>query len=811
MTRYLAIVLGLLLATNASAIRRVNGVIAGENVPGNLPMNGNKVTGLGAPTSDSDASTKSYVDDLTGTSQESFVLSGGGDTLSPSGASDVVNVVPSVTAPAAQYSNYHRFNSDTPDVWPTTDKSLTLEAGSAVISAGALDLTNGNAAQEPSAISYLRQDAGGGIGSVNNSTLRFFGFRMNFRLGWEGNAPPVCAQSTTYRETLLYIDNGTAASNLSNELIVYMDGNGTLFIRMYDQLGVSQYGAFVPNTGEFWRKDYDYELEMDCEWGNPGPCEVYLNGTRVYNDSSSFQFWLAPGDVGAKVWFGGAGASTHDGNSDSPGCSSSTIKDFVWFADPTGSSVDNREHSQVSSYNVTYLPPGDSTGFETITKLDTSNYLQGDIVTLVNSAAGEFWEVEPSTSSSPVAGDLAINSKFSPKNSGDRLVVQLNNSGYWAELARHFVDVTGNGPGTDEITLANAATSFAPIGGQDIRLVPSANALAVDVRLKVDYSDNSTEPDFSTSTGSPISADPEASPDYTAEATPTAVGGELDMNTTGFQRSAIEYRADGANYQTQDNVGAVRVLWTPEYNGAPTGSHVGVFTATAANNDSNCILTFGTDANCALGIRIVHETDGELRAYLWNNAGTRYLIATSSFSAVSGTTYELELNYDWPGNLATFFIDGVSQGTAALAGGWAGEIGTRGDPQFILGGMDAAVGTASADRAVFSAQSHGRSNHKYDGFAVFDAVQHTANYTATGLPGVSASVENIDTIDPTDVYRNNQEITIIATVGSRFTLVDSATPTAGQLSLNGNWVPTTSNEMIRLKLIGGIWYELWRR
>jgi hypothetical protein len=774
------------------------------------------------PPTDDSAANKAWVQDQTGVTQEALNLTAASDTITPAGASKVINIQPAVSSPLPKYSFYHRMDSATPDEFDSTDGTIQDTVGTPVFSAGSLDLTGGNTDSDPVAISYFRADDGGqNLRTVNLSTLKYFGWRMNFRLNWSGTVPPNCTESTTYENVLFHASAGS--NEFRSNAILYIDNAGTIHYKMWADnntnnqvIGLS---SAVFAADRYWVKDKVYEAEFNCLWATSNAeCSLYLDGHKLgfAPDTAQAGSWPSYpdpffGNINGRLWFGGSGVSALPSATDSPGCSNHYIDDFVWYADDTASTVDVREHGNVYNYTPTFLPPGDTAGSETITKLVTTGYETGTIVTLVAASDNPTWSIEPSSSTPPASQEFDIRTRFGPKNRGDRLLVQLTEEGHWAEVGRHFTSPDSGSPGEDSITLASGSTVLTPLGGSEVTLFGSSTSLAADVTYKVDFSDNSFDADYAAGQNVNFDPDPvfnDVTFGYTGELTPVVISGELDMSDGSEKRSAWYWRADGGNWDLEtNNAGAVRVLWTPSYTGSPT-SNIGIF-ATTGHDDANCNLAIANSASCNTAIRMVHLNTGEIRAYIHDGDANRYFVDSSGFSAVAGTTYEIEWNWDMDAGNAYLFVDGTLQGSVVISGPWNTDDRGLMHAAFVLGGMDAST---PSSLVFFAHQSPGESFHLYDGFAVFNEIQHTANYTATGLPGASAASETINTITTAGKYQPGQIVRFYAGEGSRWTFTDASTPAADNLILGkgtvSNWAPTGVHEWIELKVVdaGGFYY-----
>lgn len=151
-------------------------------------------------------------------------------------------------------------------------------------------------------------------------------------------------------------------------------------------------------------------------------------------------------------------------------------------------------------------------------------------------------------------------------------------------------------------------------------------------------------------------------------------------------------------------VGCIRIKVTPGYSGTP-----------ATNQHFFRISQANASANNAVGV--FHSTAGNLDLRVFNSAGTSIISVTAgAWVPVSGTTYELEFNWDITTGATRLFVDGVQLGaTVATTGTRSGAVAL-----LRLGESQ----TVATNHANFSVQS----------FLAFSAVQHTANYTPGADP-----------------------------------------------------------------------------
>ena len=168
--------------------------------------------------------------------------------------------------------------------------------------------------------------------------------------------------------------------------------------------------------------------------------------------------------------------------------------------------------------------------------------------------------------------------------------------------------------------------------------------------------------------------------------------GKLDL--TGGAQKYVRYSAVGnANSQ---QVGAIKIRYTPNYNGSPASDQFPFSMSANTDNDSNSLTIF-------------HSSTGQITVRICDSLGN-YIVANVAlglWSAVSGTEYEFELNYDLTTGATRFFINGVQFGTTITS------TGTRtSDINYITLGNLQTVSTRIP-------------NHKLNDFEVFSTVQHT--------------------------------------------------------------------------------------
>lgn len=171
-------------------------------------------------------------------------------------------------------------------------------------------------------------------------------------------------------------------------------------------------------------------------------------------------------------------------------------------------------------------------------------------------------------------------------------------------------------------------------------------------------------------------------------------GGKLDL--TGGGVKYVDYDAD-LNADSQQ-VGCVRLKYTPNYTGYPPSDYP-VFSILKADANTNNI------------IMLRHETGGVWKVFIEDYTGSNIMSASlPSWSATSGIEVELELNWDLTTGATRLFIDGSQWGTTQT------DTGTRDSSITIL-----RIGS-NYNGVQFI-------NCYIDDVLIFPTVQHTSNYT----------------------------------------------------------------------------------
>ncbi len=171
------------------------------------------------------------------------------------------------------------------------------------------------------------------------------------------------------------------------------------------------------------------------------------------------------------------------------------------------------------------------------------------------------------------------------------------------------------------------------------------------------------------------------------------VGGKLDL--TGGNKN-VSF-AGLNNVSTAITKGAVRVRYTPNYNGTPSSNQV--------------IFSIGDEDSNNNTIQFLHLTNGSLFMYVNDENGNNILSnSILSFDAVAGETGELEVNWDL--DAGKFYVFGSG---------------------FLIAEIDVTMSRNSSNLLRLGSSVSGAetgSDHFIEHVVVFDEVQHTTGYTS---------------------------------------------------------------------------------
>jgi len=195
---------------------------------------------------------------------------------------------------------------------------------------------------------------------------------------------------------------------------------------------------------------------------------------------------------------------------------------------------------------------------------------------------------------------------------------------------------------------------------------------------------------------------------WTSTLTPSYAVGLYDITSVGAAISGgfLDLAHDDLRYvqpSAPENVdikqcGTFKFQVKPNYSAAPA-------------TDQYFFSSFTTVSSLNNLIQLLHKnTTGTIGLMIYSDSGVSIINTNlGTWSPSSGTTYEFELNYDIDGGATRLFIDGVQSGTTQTNTGYR-IIPTKFN-----------VGTDYTQAAT--------SNFSIKQFVVYNAVQHTANYT----------------------------------------------------------------------------------
>jgi hypothetical protein len=188
-------------------------------------------------------------------------------------------------------------------------------------------------------------------------------------------------------------------------------------------------------------------------------------------------------------------------------------------------------------------------------------------------------------------------------------------------------------------------------------------------------------------------------------------GNRLDLAQNDLRYVDYDATANADSQQT----GAIRFKLTPNYSGSPASSQIIFRIDKAAGDTDNNILIF-------------HTSGGNLSIRILGSAGGGIVdAALGVWSPTALTTYELELNYDITSGATRLFVDGTQFGTTQTG------TGTR----------DSNIGLIRIGSDTLGVST---SNFFMEDLIIFDAVQHTGNYTPGYTLPVAKYVTDIVTL-----------------------------------------------------------------
>jgi hypothetical protein len=180
----------------------------------------------------------------------------------------------------------------------------------------------------------------------------------------------------------------------------------------------------------------------------------------------------------------------------------------------------------------------------------------------------------------------------------------------------------------------------------------------------------------------------------------------------------VDYDAN-LNADSQQ-VGCVRINEVrPNYNGIPATTQNFLTISKAHGDNDNAVWIKHLSGTGNLNTQIRDATGGIIASITWG-----------AWSPVSGTPYDIELNWDITTGATRLFINGVQFGATNVA------TGTR----------DANIGLFRIGSDINGADT---SNFTMEGILIFSTVQHTSNYTPD-WSDIPATIYNIT--NPTTTY-----------------------------------------------------------
>lgn len=176
-------------------------------------------------------------------------------------------------------------------------------------------------------------------------------------------------------------------------------------------------------------------------------------------------------------------------------------------------------------------------------------------------------------------------------------------------------------------------------------------------------------------------------------------GAAVVSNQLDLAHNDVRYVSYDANLNADSQqIGAFKFKYTPNYSGTPTSNQMIILACEAASDNTN-------------SIRIYHSTGGQLKIQIWDQNDILQVDFYALWSPTAAVPYEFELNYNGTIAATRLFIDGTQ-----------------------FGGTDATTFTRSVNITLLRiGNDYGgganNSNFYIEDFIVFNAVQHTANYT----------------------------------------------------------------------------------
>ncbi len=221
---------------------------------------------------------------------------------------------------------------------------------------------------------------------------------------------------------------------------------------------------------------------------------------------------------------------------------------------------------------------------------------------------------------------------------------------------------------------------------------------------------------------------------------------QITNNRLDLTPDGVDYvRFTGSSNFGVGNTGCVRVKFTPNWSGTPSSHKIFLHIGVGTSNVNN--------------ITLLQSSTGQGSLTITDSTGAPIVtVALGLFVPVAGTTYEVEVNWDVTAGETRAFVNGVQFGTTQT------DTGSRTNTADTM-----LIGT---DRTLSYT-----SNSYVEDVAIYDTVQHTANYT----PGYTVPTKrySADT-----VYLPQESYTGLGTVQGFTNFVSTGSTDTPRYTLN---------------------------
>jgi hypothetical protein len=178
--------------------------------------------------------------------------------------------------------------------------------------------------------------------------------------------------------------------------------------------------------------------------------------------------------------------------------------------------------------------------------------------------------------------------------------------------------------------------------------------------------------------------------------TPTG-GASITGNRLDLAQSDVRYVTyEDSGLVDFGQVGTIRFKYTPNYTNSPVADRSLFFIQEDSGSNFN-------------QISLTHRSSGQILIYTRNNVGGGEINTNWHFwQPTTGTTYEIEMNFDFTTGASRLFIDGTQQGITL--------------PNSYTRSATSELLRVGFDRLANTTDGY------FEDFIVFDTVQHTSNY-----------------------------------------------------------------------------------